>query len=230
MARTTQALRLSKILGALAAALLLLALVAPGAALAQSASASAKPAASVAGQASGAATAASPTAAASPGQQAATSASGAAQPAGAPQPSAAAAPQGVATPVGANAPPPTQEPMSLFAYLLIALAIVWFVAAIAGIVRILMRPQRGPFAVPMPAQEQDRGFLSFIMPFGALITVAIIVVAFGSLFLWLASISPRAFDTEIYPFAVDLFIIAFVMFVATMLHLRGGGRSGSAVH
>ncbi|MBV8083650.1 MAG: hypothetical protein JO247_02430 [Chloroflexi bacterium] len=218
---------MSKILGALSAALLLLALFAPGV-LAQSASA--KPAGSVSPPASGAATAASPTAAASPGQQASASAS-APQAAGAAQPLTAAAPAGVATPVGANAPQEQQEPISLFAYLLIALAIVWFLAAIGGIIRIMTRPTRGPYAQPLTPAESDRGFLTFVMPFIALITVAIIVVVFGTLFLWLAGISPRMFDTEIYPVIVDLFIIAFVMFVATMLALRQpGGQSSNAVH
>jgi hypothetical protein len=213
--------RLRKFGAALPLLLIVLALfLAPGAALAQSAKPAAS-AASVAGQAAGAATAASPTAAASPGQAAAPSAN--------PSAAAAPAPAGVATPVGANAPKQTEEPTSLFAYLLIALAVVWFLGAIGGIARILTRP-RGLYPQPLPATESDRVFLSFLMPFVALLTVIVILVAFGVLFLWLASISPRSFDTEVYPFAVDLFIICFVMFVATMLALRDGGKKPSAVH
>jgi len=174
----------------------------------------------------------------SPSQGAAAAAS--AQPASAPgavQPgtaasAAASAPavRGLPTPVGANLPPGQPEPLSLLAYLLIALAIVWFVAAIVGIVRLLMRPQQGPYAVAVPEPERDRPFLSFIMPFTALITVAIIVTVFGVSFLFLARISPKIFDTEVYPLAVDLFIVCFVMMVATILALRGGKDQHTEVH
>src|SRR5579884_2270740 len=138
--------------------------------------------------------------------------------------------RGLPTPVGSNLPPQQPEPLSLLAYLLIALAVVWFVAAIVGIVRLLMRPTRGPYAVAYPEPEQDRPFLSLIMPFGALITVAIIVTIFGVSFLMLARISPKMFDTEIYPLAVDLFIVCFVMFVATILALRGSKAEHPEVH
>jgi hypothetical protein len=189
----------------------------------QAASASASPA-----QAPGAAqpSTAGGSAAAS-GQPAAGSASPAAAPASA---AASPAPAGAATPVGSNPPKETVESLPLLAWLLIVLAAIWFVAAIAGIIRLLMRPTTGPYAVALPAPEQDRHFLSFIMPFGAIITVFVILVCFGTLFLWLAGISPKAFDTEIYPLAVDLFIVCFVMFVATMLVLRGSRQSHSEVH
>jgi hypothetical protein len=156
-----------------------------------------------------------------------------APPASAPAASAAAsapAVRGLPTPVGANLPPGQPEPLSLLAYLLIALAIVWFAAAIVGIVRLLMRPQQGPYAVAVPEPERDRPFLSFIMPFTALITVAIIVTVFGVSFLFLARISPKIFDTEVYPLAVDLFIVCFVMMVATILALRGGKDQHTEVH
>ena len=238
--------------------LLALALIAvsPLTALAQSASPSA--ASSVPGQAAGAATAASPAAAASPGQAAAGSpapaqapgapqpsaaggsvpaaasaqpAAGSAQPAGAPaSASAAPAPAGVATPVGSNPPQEKPEGLSIFAYLLIVLAGVWLLASIAGIIRLMMRPTKGPYAAPMPPSERDRHFLSFGMPFQALLTVAVIVVAWGVLFLYLASISPKVFDTDLYPFAVDLFVVCLVMLIATIAALRGGSQTGTEVH
>jgi hypothetical protein len=172
-----------------------------------------------------------PPAAASAPPSAAASAQPASEPAPA-QPAASTGPtvRGLPTPVGSNLPPQQPEPLSLLAYLLIALAVVWFVAAIVGIVRLLMRPTRGPYAVAYPEPEQDRPFLSLIMPFGALITVAIIVTVFGVSFLMLARISPKIFDTEIYPLAVDLFIVCFVMFVATVLASRGSKAEHPEVH
>jgi hypothetical protein len=155
-------------------------------------------------------------------------ATGSAAPAAAPaSPAAAPAPGGVATPVGSNpiTASESQEPVSYFAYLLIALAVIWFLAAIAGIVRLLLRPQTGPFAAPMPPNELDRPYLTFILPFASILTVAVIVVGFGTLFLGLSTIS------DVYPLAVDLFIVCLVMLIATTLALRRPrGGTGTAVH
>jgi len=62
------------------------------------------------------------------------------------------------------------------------------------------------------------------MPFGALITVAIIVVVFGTSFLQLSHIS------DIYPLAVDLAVVCLVMLIATVAAMRGGSQHSSAVH
>ena len=141
------------------------------------------------------------------------------------QPSAAAkAPPaglvaGVPTPVGANVPKETAPPTSLFAYLLIILAAIWFALALIGIYRLLTQPRyRGPYPVELPPSETSRSFLSFGMPFLALICLAIIIGAWGILFLQLARLG------ELYPLAVDLLIICLVMFVATFLALRGPSR------
>jgi hypothetical protein len=250
MAGTTKAVGMSVLSRTFAILLTLgLAAAAPASALAQAG-------ASAAASAQASAPASQRTAPASPGQASVTSPS-AAQAPGAPQPSTAAGsaapsgqpaagsaspaavpasaaasaqPAGVATPVGSNPPQESVESQPYFAYLLIILAGIWFLAAIAGIIRLLIRPTTGPYAVPLPPPEQDRHFLSFVMPFVAIITVFVILIAFGSLFLWLASISPRAFDTEILPLAVDLFIVCFVMLVATVLALRGSGQPQTEVH
>lgn len=220
MARTIEALGMNRIRLAITAVLTVgLLTMSPLSAQAQTASsAPASPAQ---------AASASPSPAQAPGAPQPSTAAGSAQASGQP---AASGPAGVATPVGSNPPQEKPEGLPILAYLLIILAGVWFLAAIAGIIRLLARPTTGPYAVPLPPSETDRHFLSFVMPFGAIVTVGIILVAFGSLFLWLASISPKAFDTEIYPLAVDLFIVCFVMLVATVLALRGGGQPRTEVH
>jgi hypothetical protein len=215
--------------GGILALLLALCLMAlcPAAALAQ---ASAPPSP---GQAAGAS--AGPAGAAGAAQpSAATKPSGEAQPAAAsaaPAASGASAPavRAVPTPVGGNLTEPKSEPVSIFAWLLIALAAIWFIAAIIGIIRLLSRPRA--YAAAMPPAEQDRTFLTFIMPFAALVTVFAILSAFGLLFLWLARISPKMFDTEIYPLIVDLVIVCGVMFLATVAALKSsGGQHQTEVH
>ncbi|HEX6513154.1 MAG TPA: hypothetical protein VF157_12685, partial [Chloroflexota bacterium] len=130
-----------------------------------------------------------PTAPASPGQTQATSPSPAQAPGGAqsaaPPPSAAAseapstssaqagaspAPsgpvvRGLPTPVGGNPPQETPEPIPWLAYLLIALAAIWFLWAVRGITRLLGRPRGVPYPPQIPPAERDRPFLSFGMPF-----------------------------------------------------------------
>jgi hypothetical protein len=156
----------------------------------------------------------SPAASASaPASAAPTSASAAASPA------TRAAP----TPVGGNAPTTQQEPLSYFAYLLIALAAIWFIAALVGIVRLLIRPPAGQ-AELISDPERDRPFLSLIMPFAALLTVAVIVVGWGVLFLWVSSFS------EIGVLAIDLFVVCFVMLIATLMALRGSKPTQTGVH
>jgi hypothetical protein len=141
-------------------------------------------------------------------------------------PAAASAPavRGLPTPVGGNAPRAAQEPVPLFAYLLIVLGAVWFFAAIAGIVRLLSRPRSGPYAASVPEPEMDRPFLSFIMPFAALVTVAIVVTVWGLIFLQTSHIS------ELYPLAIDLFVVCLVMLIATVASLRGGRQPRAEVH
>src|SRR6185312_3370562 len=128
----------------------------------------------------------------------------------------------VPTPLGGNAEVQTREPLPLFAYLLIILGALWFFAALAGIMRLLSRPRTMMEALP-PA-ERDRPFLSFFMPLGALITVAVILSAWGLLFLWTAHFS------EIYPLAIDLFVVCLVMLIATVAALKGGGQTHTEVH
>jgi len=220
VAETIKAFGMSRAFNALAAvlALILIALT-PLAALAQATSAGSSAAAS------GAPASASAAAANSPAASVSAPAAASAQPAAAgASAGASTAPAGVATPVGSNPPKETPESLSLLAYLLIVLAGIWFLAAIAGIIRLLMRPTRGPYAVPLAPSEQDRHFLSFVMPFGALITVAIIVVVFGTSFLQLSHIS------DIYPLAVDLAVVCLVMLIATVAAMRGGSQHSSAVH
>jgi len=126
--------------------------------------------------------------------------------------------------VGANPPKEQPEPISYFAYLLIVLAGIWFIGAIVGVMRLLMRPPRGPYPVTLPPNEADRPFLTLVLPFAALLTVAVIVVGFGTLFLGLSTIS------DIYPLAVDLFIVCLVMFIASILALRGSRGQPAEVH
>ena len=132
--------------------------------------------------------------------------------------------RGVPTPVGGNAPKESVEPKPYFAYLLIVLGGIWFFAAIAGIVRLMSRPRGVAYTAAVPDAERDRPFLSFIMPFGALITVAIIVTVWGVLFLATSHLS------ELYPLAIDLFVVCLVMLIATVAALRGGARPGTEVH
>ncbi|HLG71163.1 MAG TPA: hypothetical protein VK009_12125 [Chloroflexota bacterium] len=193
-----------------------------GGAAPASAGASAQAGASAAGSAAPAGAAASGSAAAS-----ASAAGGAAPASGEASASAAAsvpAARALPTPVGANPTQETKEPLNWFAYLLIILAGVWFIAAIAGIIRLVTRPVSPAAAAAIPDAERDRPFLSFIMPFGALITVAIIVTCWGVLFLWLSSIN------EVYTLAVDLFVVCFVMLVATLMALAGGRKRPTEVH
>jgi hypothetical protein len=180
----------------------------------QGAAASAKPAAGAAQQTGGNAASASPSAAGSAAPAASTAAQSAA-------PSASPV-RAVPTPVGGNAPKETIESMSWFAYLLIVLAVIWFVAAIIGIVRLLSRPRTMEAALPPP--ERDRPFLSFFMPLGALVTVFIILSIWGLLFLWVSHYS------ELYPLAIDLFVVCLVMLIATIAALREGGQPRSEVH
>jgi len=139
---------------------------------------------------------------------------------------AASAPavRGLPTPVGGNAPKEAQEPVPLFAYLLIALGIIWFFAAIAGIARLLSRPRGVAYTAGVPPLEQDRPYLSFIMPFVALISVGLIVTAWGLIFLQTSHIS------EVYPLAIDLFVVCLVMLIATVASLRGGRPPQIEVH
>ncbi|HEY8695054.1 MAG TPA: hypothetical protein VIR57_20175 [Chloroflexota bacterium] len=155
-----------------------------------------------------------------------TAASASAASAGSVAPAAASAPavRGLPTPVGGNAPRAAQEPVPLFAYLLIVLGAVWFFAAIAGIVRLLSRPRSGPYAASVPEPEMDRPFLSFIMPFAALVSVAIVVTVWGLIFLQTSHIS------ELYPLAIDLFVVCLVMLIATVASLRGGRQPRAEVH
>ncbi|GEM_PF-5878859 len=135
---------------------------------------------------------------------------------------AASVPPGVATPVGANPAVQQQEPVSMFAYLLIALAVLWFLIAVAGIIRLMTTPARGPYA-QLPPSEADRHFLSFGMPFVTIITVAIIVGFWGILFLFIGSYS------EVYTLAVDLLVVCGVMLIATMAALRASRQHRSAL-
>jgi hypothetical protein len=155
---------------------------------------------------------------------AASNAGSAAPSAGTASPSASAPTvRALPTPVGGNTPQQQQEPTSLFAYFLIALAVVWFFAALAGITKLMSRP-RGMLPTMMPAQESDRTFLSFIMPFAALLTVAVIVTIWGLIFL------ETSHASELYPLAIDLFVVCFVMLIATVAALRGGSQPRSEVH
>ena len=147
----------------------------------------------------------------------------------APQPASAQASQAgptvraLPTPVGGNITPPAQEPVSIFAWLLIGLAVLWFFAAMVGITRRMSRP-RGMLASPLPPQESDRNYLSFLLPLAALVTVGIIVGIWGMLFLW------TSHESELYPLAIDLFVVCFVMLIATLAALKGGGQPRAEVH
>ena len=151
-------------------------------------------------------------------------ASAAASTGGASASASAPAVRGVPTPVGGNAPKELPEPTPYFAYLLIVLGGIWFFAAIAGIVRLMSRPRGVAYTADIPDAERDRPFLSFIMPFGALITVAVIVTIWGLLFLQTSHLS------ELYPLAIDLFVVCLVMLIATVAALRGGGQARTEVH
>ncbi len=240
MARTHEAIGVIRRLPALVAIIVLAALLlSPVSAFAQ-ASAAPTPANSAASQSQAPAspnqgTATSPNPQQAPGTvqstvpSAAPSAAGSAQPsAGESAPASASASASPATraaptPVGGNAPTTQQEPLSYLAYLLIVLAVIWFIAALVGIVRLLIRPPAGQAAF-IPDPEKDRPFLSFIMPFAALVTVGVIVTIWGVLFLWVSHYS------EIGVLAIDLFVVCFVMLIATILALRASRQAPTGVH
>ncbi|HVA24406.1 MAG TPA: hypothetical protein VMW62_08435 [Chloroflexota bacterium] len=167
---------------------------------------------------------ASAAAAGSPAAVAAAQSPAASAPAASAPAASAPAVRGLPTPVGGNAPKEAQEPVPLFAYLLIALGIIWFFAAIAGIARLLSRPRGVAYTAGVPPLEQDRPYLSFIMPFVALISVGLIVTAWGLIFLQTSHIS------EVYPLAIDLFVVCLVMLIATVASLRGGRPPQIEVH
>ena len=79
-------------------------------------------------------------------------------------------------------------------------------------------------AASVPEPEMDRPFLSFIMPFAALVSVAIVVTVWGLIFLQTSHIS------ELYPLAIDLFVVCLVMLIATVASLRGGRQPRAEVH
>jgi hypothetical protein len=163
--------------------------------------------------------------AAAAGSAAPTSGEASAQAASSTSPVPSEAPaRALPTPVGGNTPQEQQEPLPYFAYLLIILGVVWFFAAMAGIVRLMSRPRSPAYLASVPEAEQDRPFLSFIMPFGALITVAIVVTIWGMVFLQTSHIS------ELYPLAIDLFVVCLVMLIATAAALKGGGQPRTEVH
>jgi len=203
---------------ALAAALLVFA---PTLTLAQSA-----PAASAATSAAPAAPSASASASAAPSASASTAPSASASAGASPVASTPASPAAVVAasqPVGANAPTEKREPISLFAYLLIALAAIWFLYAIYKIIRLLLRPPAASI-MQLPPAETGRGFLSFVMPYLAIACVLALIVGWGKLFLWAATYS------DWYTLGVDLFVICAVMAIAAFAATKGSGGPGPAVH
>ncbi|MGH2364211.1 MAG: hypothetical protein ACRDGF_01640 [Chloroflexota bacterium] len=124
--------------------------------------------------------------------------------------------------MGANAPTEKPEPISLFAYLLIALAAIWFLYAIYKIIRLLLRPPAA--SMELPPAESGRGFLSFVMPYLAIACVLALIVGWGKLFLWAGTFS------DWYTLGVDLFVICLVMAIAAFAATKGSGGRGAAVH
>src|SRR5438552_2809944 len=99
-----------------------------------------------------------------------------------------------------------------------------------------MRPSRGPYAAPLPPNEEGRQWLTFALPFLAFLCVAAIIVVWGVLFLWLAALSgeEKLFGIpEYYALFVDLAVVCLVMAVATFAALRAdrqNRQSQSAIH
>ena len=217
---------------ALAAALLVfaptltLAQSAPAASAATSAAPAAPSASASAAPSASASAAPSASASAAPSASASTAPSASASAGASPVASTPASPAAVVAasqPVGANAPTEKREPISLFAYLLIALAAIWFLYAIYKIIRLLLRPPAASI-MQLPPAETGRGFLSFVMPYLAIACVLALIVGWGKLFLWAATYS------DWYTLGVDLFVICAVMAIAAFAATKGSGGPGPAVH
>ncbi len=138
--------------------------------------------------------------------------------------SAAPAPAASAgKPVGAIVPTETLQQPNFLVYLLVALAALFAIYAILNMLRLLFAPPPAVVAA-MPPAETGRAFLSFVMPFLAIIVVLGVVICWGELFLWAASFS------EWYTLGIDLFVVCLVMAIATLMAMRTSRGGDSAVH